>query len=121
MPEPVVIKLQDVKIGNGPEKRFTCDVKFPNDDRTSTPAIIAVSLMRSLRAIARNNFDPADFLWIPVELIKPDSDTTVLVGNKDWDNEVDKGYHDGEVWRTMDGFTLDVPPTHWRNLPILVI
>ena len=66
------------------------------------------------------------FVWQPCADGLPDSDTTVLVSNPEWIEPVFMGYHDGEVWREINGAAWmpddfedpnERPPTHWADLP----
>jgi hypothetical protein len=41
--------------------------------------------------------------WISSGDQLPDSDTTVLIHRPDADEPVWMGYHDGDIWRTVDG------------------
>lgn len=45
----------------------------------------------------------------------PDSDTTVMLFNKNASDPVWPGYHDGESWRYVDG--MPASPTHWMEFP----
>lgn len=47
----------------------------------------------------------------------PDSDTTVLCGNAEWEDPVWPGYHDGEDWVWADGKICTPPPTWWMDFP----
>lgn len=45
----------------------------------------------------------------------PDSDTTVLLFDKDASEPIWPGYYDGQAWRYVDGTT--ATPTHWQDFP----
>ncbi len=53
--------------------------------------------------------------WIGVDEALPDSDTTVMVCIRGNDEPVWMGFHNGEVWLSVDAITIDV--THWADLP----
>lgn len=53
--------------------------------------------------------------WIAVADEIPDSDITVLVYAPAQTDPVWLGYHDGDVWLSVDGTPIDV--THWADLP----
>lgn len=52
--------------------------------------------------------------WITDKL--PDSDMTVLMRLQDEENFIWPGYHDGEEWRSGDGFPLEVAVLGWMEL-----
>jgi len=53
--------------------------------------------------------------WISVNYELPDSDITVLIAG-DFDfGPVWMGFHDGEVWRSVENERL--PVSHWQELP----
>lgn len=58
---------------------------------------------------------PSALRWKRCEDVMPDSDETVMVHHPGEDEPVWIGYHDGEVWRYIDGAQCGV--THWMELP----
>lgn len=58
---------------------------------------------------------PSALRWKRCEDVMPDSDETVMVHHPGEDEPVWLGYHDGEVWRYVDGAQCGV--THWMELP----
>jgi hypothetical protein len=56
--------------------------------------------------------------WVDACKQLPDSDTTVLIHCPISDDPVWIGYHDGEMWRQIDGEALpDDFVDHWAELP----
>lgn len=63
--------------------------------------------------------------WIPVDEELPDSDTTVMIFNTNWNDPVFMGWLDGDMWRNIHAAPLNgrehdfefVPPTHWAHMP----
>jgi len=53
--------------------------------------------------------------WISVGDILPDSDMTVLINTPRSSEPVWLGFFDGECWRNIEGFPIDV--THWAEMP----
>jgi len=53
--------------------------------------------------------------WIGVDTALPDSDTTVLVSLRNNDEPVWLGFHNGEMWFSVDAIAIDV--THWAEMP----
>lgn len=53
--------------------------------------------------------------WIPAKKRLPDSDTTVIIYTPDEDEPIWIGYHDGRMWRSVEGVRVRV--TAWMDLP----
>jgi len=86
------------------------------------PGLFAISIIHTLKGMEKTGgFDLSYAMWVPVDTAKPDADTTVLLGNENWTEEVIQGSTDGEQWFDMDGFLLEPAPTHWRQIPVLVV
>lgn len=65
--------------------------------------------------------------WHRVADEVPDADTTVLIANLAWDQQIDFGWLDGRDWRQQEGAILNgsinepefLPPTLWAYIPDL--
>ena len=56
--------------------------------------------------------------WMPCSRELPDSDLTVMIFQAEGDEPVWLGFHDGEVWRRVDGVRCKGKAiSHWRELP----
>jgi len=58
--------------------------------------------------------------WIATAASLPDADETVLIFRPHGDEPVWLGYYSDDVWRTDDGWPVDVavdPVTHWAAMP----
>jgi len=65
-------------------------------------------------------------IWKDAKVEPPDADSSVMIFNDSWDEPVNMGFLDGEVWRTHDLTPLDAepgehpdffPPSHWAQMP----